>query len=339
MDMLRRSLLFSPLALTAGAAMAQTAPPEAALPRTRLKWPAPALTIDLWPNGVTGQTHSGMKEVVEETSKDPAIHFRRVQGITRPRMAVFPAKKPNGSAMLIIPGGGFVWNYFDHEGYQLADILNAQGITCFVLFYRLAQEGWDRPAEVGAADAQRAMRLIRSHAPQFHLDPARVGVMGFSAGGFLTATLATRHAASFYAPVDAADSLDARPMLAAPIYAVQSVDPAYAYGDIGRVLFDRQVTPEIIKTWSPDRNVDAHTPPVFLVHTEVDDAVPVANALALREACKAKGITVETHIFAEGRHGFGVTPAPDQPYHIWPQLFLNFARSQGLMGARSGGKA
>ena len=332
MDTLRRSLLLSPLALAAGGALAQTAPPEASLPRSKLKWPKPSVTIDLWPTGVTGQTHSDIKEIVEETSKDPHIHFRRVQGITRPRMAVFPAHKPNGSAMLIIPGGGFIWNYFDHEGYQLADTLNAQGITCFVLFYRLAQDGWDKPAEVGVADAQRAMRLIRSHAPQFKLDPARVGVIGFSAGGFLTASLATRHAASFYTPVDAADSLDARPFIAAPIYAVQSVDPAYAYGDIGRVLFDNKVTPDIIQTWSPDRNVDARTPPVFLVHTEVDDAVPVANAFHLRDACKAQGITVEPHVFAEGRHGFGVTATPDQPCHIWPQLFVNFARSQGLMG-------
>ena len=344
MDPVRRSLLAGPVALSAalslaGAAsqsMAQTAAPLPPVDPARgsrpKKWPAPAMTIDLWPNGVTGALNPAMKEVVEETSKDVKIHFRRVQGITRPRLAVFPAKKPNGSAMMIIPGGGFIWNYFDHEGYQLADYLNSQGITCFVLFYRLAQDGWDKPAEVGVADAQRAMRLIKAHAAQFKLDPARVGVMGFSAGGFLTASLATRHAASLYTPVDAADQLDARPCLAAPIYAVQSVDPAIAYKDIGRVLFNNAVTPDIIATWSPDRNVDAQTPPVFLVHTEVDDAVPVANSLSLRDALKAHDIVVETHLFAKGSHGFGFSRDVTKPYHLWPELFVNFAREQGLMG-------
>ena len=326
----RRSLLLAPLALTAGSAMAQTPAPDTA--KTVAGWPAPSGTIDLWPKGAPGQLHPEMKEVVEETSTDPAVKFRRVQGISKPRMAVFPAANPNGGAMLIIPGGGFSWNYFDHEGYALADYLNQQGITCFVLFYRLANDGWQNAADVGTIDAQRAMRLIRQNAAQYKLDPKRVGVAGFSAGGFITASLATRHAQALYAAVDDADQLDARPFIAAPIYPVISLDPATAYEGTAPSLFGSPATPAQIARYAPDRNVDAQTPPVFLTQAEDDTTVPVANSVVLRDALKAKGIVVETHLFASGGHGFGMKPDLDMPYHIWPQLFVNFARSQGLMG-------
>lgn len=326
----RRSLLLAPLALTASAAAAQTAAPDTA--KVVAGWPAPSGTIDLWPKGAPGQLHPDMKEHVEETSTDPAVKFRRVQGISKPRLAVFPAANPNGAAMLIIPGGGFSWNYFDHEGYALADYLNKQGVTCFVLFYRLANDGWQNAADVGTIDAQRAMRLIRQNAAQYKLDPKRVGVAGFSAGGFITASLATRHAHSLYAPVDEADKLDARPMIAAPIYPVISLDPAIAYEGTAPSLFGAPATPEQIARYAPDHNVDAQTPPVFLTQAEDDTTVPVANSVVLRDALKAKGIVVETHLFASGGHGFGMRPDLDRPYHIWPQLLVNFARSQGLMG-------
>ncbi|MDI7775992.1 alpha/beta hydrolase [Asticcacaulis sp. EMRT-3] len=336
MDTLRRTLILGSLAapaLAASAAMAQTAAPDVSDPlHAGLAWPEPAATLDLWPKGVSGQLHPDMQEHVEETSTDPKVRIRRVQGISRPRVAVFPAKNPNGGAMLIIPGGGFSWNYFDHEGYQLADYLNQQGITCFVLFYRLANDGWDKPAEVGVADAQRAMRLIRAHAADYAIDAHRLGVIGFSAGGFLVSTLATRFDASFYTPVDAADTQPARPFIAAPIYPVQSVDPAYAYPGVITSLFGGQVTPQIIKTWSPDQNVGPDTAPCFLCQNEDDTTVPVENSVALRNALAAAKIPVETHLFARGGHGFGMKDAPDQPWHIWPQLFANFARSRGLMG-------
>ena len=330
----RRSLLLAPLALsttvTAGGAMAQTPAPDTA--KVVAGWPAPSATIDLWPNGAAGQVNPAMKEIVEETSTDPAVKFRRVQGISKPRMAVFPAAKPNGGAMLIIPGGGFTWNYFDHEGYALADYLNQQGITCFVLFYRLANDGWDNRADVGTIDAQRAMRLIRKNAAQYKLDPKRIGVAGFSAGGFVTASLATRHAQALYAPVDDADPLDARPFIAAPIYPVISLDPAIAYSGTAPSLLGGPATPAQIARYAPDHTVDAQTPPVFLVHAEDDTTVPVANTEVLRDALKAKEVAVETHLFAQGGHGFGMKPDLDRPYHMWPQLFVNFARSQGLMG-------
>lgn len=330
MDSLRRSLLLSPLALAATSAAAQTAAPTVPGDARKLKWPAPVATIDLWPDAKGAP--AGLTEIVEEVSTNPAEHLRRVRGITRPRIAVFPAANPNGGAMLIIPGGGFSWNYFDHEGYQLADFLNRQGVTCFVLFYRLANDGWADKPDLATSDARRAMRLIRAHASQFKLDPKRVGVVGFSAGGYVTASLATRHGVETYARIDAADDLDARPMVAAPIYPVVSLDRNIAYSGTIPSLFGQSITPEQIARYSPDRNVDAATPPVFLVHAEDDATVPVANATVFRDALKAKGIPVESHLFATGGHGFGMKPGNGESWGLWPDLLAAFIRRQGLMG-------
>lgn len=329
MSLSRRDLVKSPLVLAGVSAIGSG---TAANARARPDSAQPAETIELWPQPPAGALHPGMTEIVEQSSSNSAYSSRRIKGISRPRMVAFPAAQPNGSAMLIIPGGGFEWNYFEHEGYYIADILNRAGITCFVLFYRLAQDGWRDPASVGPADAQRAMRVIRANAARFHLDPARVGVMGFSAGGFLTATLATRPSARFSTSIDATDKLSARPLLTAPIYPVQTVDPAYAYGGVAPSLFGGQPTAAQIRDWSPDLNVTPDAVPTFLVHAEDDDTVPVANTVRLRDAMVAARIPVETHLFANGGHGFGVRPQPGHPDGLWLLLFLNFAREQKLFG-------
>jgi len=287
--------------------------------------------IDLWPHPPSGTLHPEMAPVIEQTSSNPAAYSsRRMKGITRPHMIALPAAQPNGSAMLIIPGGGFEWNYFEHEGYDIVGTLNRAGISCFVLFYRLARDGWTDPASVGPADAQRAMRVIRANAARFHVDPERVGVMGFSAGGFLTTTLAARHSAPFYSPVDATDRLSSRPLLTAPIYPVQSIDPAYAYEGVAPSLFGGPPTQAQIREWSPDLNVTPAAAPTFLVHAEDDGLVPVANSVRLRDAMVAAKVTVETHLFAHGGHGFGAGVRPGSPDGLWLPLFINFAREEKL---------
>ena len=326
MALSRRDLVKTPLAL-AGASMLNLAPAVA------LAQPPEGAVeaIELWPHPPAGALHPGMAETIEETSQDPSYRSRRLKGVLKPRLQVFPAQNPNGAAMLIIPGGGFAWNYFDHEGYNPAAILNRAGITCFVLFYRLPQDGWTEPSTVALADAQRAMRLIRANAGRFRVDAARVGVMGFSAGGFLTSTLATRHHVPFYAPVDAADRLDARPLLAAPIYPVQTLEPAFAYVDTAPSLVGRkQATPAEVRALSPEFNVTPAASPTFLVHAEDDGLVPVANTTRLRDALVSQKITVETHLFARGGHGFGMKPEEGRPGGLWAPLFLNFAREEKL---------
>ncbi len=328
MDLSRRHLLQSPLALAGASAIGLGAATEA---EARQGSTGPGEVIALWPQPPAGALHPDMLEVVEQTSADPAYSSRRKKGIVRPHMIFRPAASPNGAAMLIIPGGGFGWNYFEHEGDYVATVLNRAGISCFVLFYRLAQDGWADPASVGPADAQRALRLIRAQTGRFRIDPSRVGVMGFSAGGFLAATLATRHEARFYTPIDAVDQLSARPTLAAPIYPVQTVDPAYAYSGAAPSLFGGPPSTAQIREWSPDLNVTPRAAPTFLAHAEDDDLVPVANTTRLREALLAAKVPVETHLFARGGHGFGVRAGPGRPDGPWLPLFLDFARAEGLL--------
>ena len=136
--------------------------------------------ISLWPNKVgPGQLHPIAQEIVER-SKDPALPDRAIHGISHPRMVVFRPKQPNGAAVLITPGGGYVRVVIDREGYEMARWLAARGFTCFVLFYRLPGEGWASGPDTALIDAQRAIRIIRHRAGQYGIDPARVAAMGFS---------------------------------------------------------------------------------------------------------------------------------------------------------------
>jgi len=316
-------------------ASAQTLAPETDMPpekrNTIAGWPAPAETIDLWPGGTApGLLNTGLVETVTDASKDPAVYHRSVMGISKPRLCVFPAKNPNGAAMIITPGGGYARIVLDHEGYEMAAWLNGFGITAFVLFYRLPAEGWANAADAPVSDAQRAMRLVRAHAAKYRIDSARVGIMGFSAGGHVCASLATRYDARVYAAVDDTDTLSARPFLAAPIYPVLSMDASIAHMGSRTNLLGKNPSEDALITYSPDRMVTADTPPCFLTHSETDTSVPIENTLVFRAALKKAGVTVETHLFPEGGHGFGLRNVVGKPTHAWGDLFLAFARARGL---------
>ena len=154
--------------------------------------------------------------------------------------------------------------------------------------------------------------------------------MGFSAGGHLCADLAARFAARTYEPVDEADTLSAKPHSAAPIYPVVSMDPAVTHAGSREKLLGPNPTAALEAAHSPDRNVPADAPPHFILHAEDDAAVPVENALLLRAALKAKGIPVETHLFAQGGHGFGLRNTVGKPVEVWPELWRAWARTVGL---------
>lgn len=245
-------------------------------------------------------------------------------------MAVFRPDRPNGAAVLLMPGGGYRWVVVDKEGYEMGRWLAARGFTAFVLFYRLPGEGWAAGPDVALSDAQRAMRLIRYRARASAIEPERVAAMGFSAGGHLCADLATRFATATYAPVDAADGLSARPVCAAPIYPVVSMDPAVAHAGSRALLLGPDPSAEHERAHSPDRNVPADAPPFFLLHAEDDDAVPAENTVRLRAALKARGVRVETHLFGHGGHGFGLRKTVGKPVEAWPDLWRNWARGAGL---------
>lgn len=296
----------------------------------RVSWPAyPAEEIELWP-GIPPDAPAVLptEELIE--TGNAQRHARLVKGIARPRMKVFRPTRPNGAALLVTPGGGYSVIVIDIEGYDVGPWLSQRGWTVFVLYYRLPSEGWANRANVPLADAQRAMRLIRSRASRYGFDPAKVGAMGFSAGGHVCADLATRYDARVYDPVDAADRLSARPAIAAPIYAVQSMILPLAHAGSRDMLLGPNPSAEIQRAHSPSLNVDAETPPHFLAHAEDDEVVSVDNTLQMRAALKEAGVKVETHLFAAGGHGFGIPGAIGEPARHWKEIFVAWAQAEGL---------
>ncbi|MBQ1500902.1 MAG: alpha/beta hydrolase [Sphingomonas sp.] len=294
---------------------------------------APDARVNLWPGEAPGLLDQALRDHVVVRGADPGFPDRAMEHVRTPRLDIFQAARPNGAAMLVIPGGGYARVVIDKEGYELGPWLAARGITAFVLFYRLPGDPWRDPGNVALADAQRAMRLIRHRAAEWKVDPARVGAMGFSAGGHLCADLAARFGRTSYAPIDRADTLDARPFVAAPIYPVVTMDPDFAHMGSRTLLIGKEATPALAAEHSPERQVGAHTPPSFLCHAEDDATVPVRNTIALRAALRAAKVPVETHLFEQGGHGFGWGPRTlGKPAHAWPELFLAWARGHGLLG-------
>lgn len=330
-DLHRRTLLGAGIVSGLSAlATAQTAPPKAAA-RLPVGMVDPFESVDLWPMGAPGAPAVPPIETVNERSTDRDVADRAVYGIAKPRMIVFRPAIPNGAAVLIAPGGGYRWVVVDKEGYELGQWLSARGLTVFVLFYRLPGEGWAAGPDTVLQDTQRAMRLIRHRAAHYGVDPARVAAMGFSAGGHACADLAARHGTAVYAPTDAADRLSARPNLAAPIFPVISMTAPLAHAGSREKLVGAQADTAREQAHSPHLHVPGDAPPHFLLHCEDDAVVPVENSLLLRAALKAKDILVETHLFAHGGHGFGLRKTIGKPVAAWPELFMAFARTQGLI--------
>jgi acetyl esterase/lipase len=330
----RRSLLSAGFLLcVAGAcsrAAAQMPPPVTGGP-VPPGLPHPVETIYLWPRGAPGMPAAPPVETVTERSTDGLVTDRAVLGITRPRLAVFRPDRPNGAALLLTPGGGYRHVVVDKEGYEMARWAAARGFTAFVLFYRLPGEGWANRSDVALADAQRAMRLIRHRARDYGLEPERVAAMGFSAGGHLCADLAARFATGTYDSIDEADQLSAKPHSAAPIYPVITMDPRFAHAGSRDLLLGPNPSAALEAAHSPDRNVPPDAPPHFILHAEDDGVVPVENALLLRQALKERKIPVETHLFANGGHGFGLRKAIGKPVAAWPELWLEWARTVALV--------
>lgn len=292
--------------------------------------PEPSEWIALWPGTPPGAPTVLPDEQIVERSADPARPDRIMQAIAAPRMALFRPATPNGAAVLIAPGGGYRHVVIDKEGFEMARWLAAHGVTAFVLFYRLPHQGWAAGPEVALSDAQRALRLVRAGHAAHGIDPAHVSVMGFSAGGHVAATLATGFARPAYAPLDAADRVSARPDGAALLYPVISMRADLAHPGSREHLLGAAPRADQELAHSPDRNVPADAPPCFLLHAEDDDVVPVGNTLAMRDGLKARGIAVDTHLYAAGGHGFGISRAAGKPVAAWPETWLAWARAKGL---------
>jgi acetyl esterase/lipase len=290
--------------------------------------------VSLWPGKPPGGAGVTVKAKIIETSPTPELfHNRAVVSVDVPLITVYRAAAPNGSALLIIPGGGYTEELFDKEGIEPTRVFNQAGVTCFILRYRLPGDGWNDRADVPLQDAQRAMRLIRTNAAKYGVNPDRVGVIGFSAGGHLAASLATRFASNVYKPLDAADIQGAKPFIAGLMYPVITMGEGADQGSRDALL-GRSPSPETITAYSCDRNIPADAPPSFICFAADDsDVPPMPNSMAMYRALRATNIPSELHVFEQGGHGFTVRNAVGKPAAIWPQLFLRWGASHGFLTA------
>jgi acetyl esterase/lipase len=282
------------------------------------KPPAPSaqrpLELDVWRGPPPGGEAVTVEQTVIERSKQPDFHDRALTGITRPTLTIYKPAKPDGSAVLILPGGGYLRVVIDKEGEETARRLNARGITAAVLVYRLPADGWAAGRDAPLQDAQRAMRLLRGGVAG-PIDPARIGVLGFSAGGDLATALALRATAATYERTDQADLLSARPDFAVLMYPAlnMTVKPPD-----GKAQIKANVALESLVTNA--------SPPCFIAHAADDGSVSVDLSLKLFSALKAANVPAEMHVFGEGGHGFGVRLAAGKPVEAWPDLLVRWGQ-------------
>ncbi|WP_165186712.1 alpha/beta hydrolase [Caulobacter soli] len=279
-------------------------------------WP-PKDVIPLWPGDPPGW-RGGVTPVLPP---DWPPNFLR--GTAKPTLNVFRPDRPNGQALLVCPGGAYMAVSAANEGVDVARVFNAMDVTVFVLSYRLPGEGWDNRADVPLQDAQRAMRLIRTRAAAYGIRPEGVGVLGFSAGGHLAATLATDHAEPVYAPIDAADRRSARPAFAGLIYPVIAMSGPNVHARSRDQLLGGQPSVAAMARRSPASRVSDTTPPCFVAHAVDDTTVSVENSLEMLVALRAAKTRCEGHVFEVGQHAFGVG-RPGEPTELWPQLFARW---------------
>jgi len=281
--------------------------------------PAPAAPteIRLWP-GTAPDTTALAGAAVETTVSG------MIENVSRPTMTVHaPVGNNTGVAVLVFPGGGYRKLAIELEGTEVCDWLVAKGITCVLLKYRVPASGpyWDPqckchvtpPSPLALEDAQRALGLVRAHAAEWHIDPHKIGVLGFSAGGHLSAAIST-HLERAYAAIDDADQQSSRPDFAVALY------PGHLWTDEQRFEL------------SPDIRVTNQAPPTFLVQAENDPVDDINHSLVYYIALKTAGVPVEMHLYAEGGHAFGLRPTTF-PISGWPRLFETWLRTIHMIDA------
>ncbi|MGF1558911.1 MAG: alpha/beta hydrolase [Flavobacteriaceae bacterium] len=280
--------------------------------------------MPLWPKEkIPNRIASDEKE--ERTVQD----ILRIAKVQEPTIEVYlPAKKnANGQAVLIFPGGGYGILAYDWEGTDIAKFLNGKGIAGIVVKYRLPSSSSQlKKHEVPLIDAQRAIRLVRSKAPEFHIDPNKIGIIGFSAGGHLASTLGTHFNEKVYDPQDEADTLSARPDFMALMYPVITFGEEVTHKGSQHNLLGDAADTALIARFSNEKQVTADTPPTFLVHAMDDTGVPVENSLAFYKALKDKGVQATMHLYPQGGHGFSLA-RNDRHLRNWTERLFEWMES------------
>jgi len=271
---------------------------------------ASAEPIDVWPELAPGETTRNTGEKLPQPEGESPI-ITRVVNVARPTMTVHLAAKPNGSAMIILPGGGFGKVVPDLEGTEAAQWLNSHGVSAFVLSYRTTEgkepPGWVKPLQ----DAQRAMALVRSQSAEYGIKPDRLGILGFSAGGQVTARLLSSGEQKSYESIDKIDAISHRPDFAILVY------PWRMYDDQKDSLVKGIKVPK-------------NCPPCFLVHTD-DDRSSSLGAVLFYAGLKKLVIPAELHVYGNGGHGYGLRPVKGSEISSWPAHAANWLGARGFL--------
>lgn len=283
--------------------------------------------LKLWPDGIPGSKNDPayVENIVTTDGR-----VTRANNVVTPDLTVFlpdPAKA-NGAAVLICPGGGYGTLAFDHEGNAIARWLNDNGIAGIILKYRLPSDRIMTDKSVGPLqDAQEAIRVIRRNAAGWKIDPKKVGVIGFSAGGHLASTISTHYADKVY---DVKDNTSARPDFSLLIYPVVSMDTTITHRGTRNNLIGPDPTEKNVNRFSNEKQITRDTPPAFLVHSSDDNAVPVMNSIGYYIGLQKNKIPTELHIFQKGGHGYGLSPNGGTE-SSWPGLCIKWLKAMGLI--------
>jgi acetyl esterase/lipase len=280
--------------------------------------PAPGhVTLQLWPGAAPGAPANLPAEANMTTAKDNVVAGRpvyRLGNVSTPTLTLYsPKGKNTGAAVVVFPGGGYRILSMDMEGTEVCDWLNAKGITCVLLKYRVPDSGPYPKSAAALQDAQRAMGLVRLHAAEWRIDPKRIGVLGFSAGGHLSAAVSNHFDQRLYDAIDAADKLSCRPDFSVVVY------PGYM------AQADQNFAP------NTDIHPTANTPPTFLVQAE-DDPVHVENAVVYFLELKKAKVPAELHVYAQGGHGYGLRRTA-LPVTTWPDAVETWLHTIGILPA------
>jgi acetyl esterase/lipase len=305
--------------------------------------PAPGHTqIPIWPGAAPNPQPVKGPETAETSGGDSQIAGKPMVGVnnvTNPTITVYsPNGENTGAAIIVFPGGGYQMLAIDLEGSEVCDWLTPRGITCVLLKYRVTdigpypKSGPYPESPMALEDAQRAMGLIRLHAAEWHIDPHKVGVLGFSAGGHLSAAIATHYAKRLYPAVDAADEQSCRPDFAVSIYPGHlSLSAAESDARQGTRKFVVPHAPGADRnlTLNPEVPVTSQTPPTFLLQAEDDNVDSVYDSLSYYIALKSAGVPAEMHLYAQGHHAFGLRRTKF-PITAWPQLVETWLATIGM---------
>jgi acetyl esterase/lipase len=248
----------------------------------------------------------------------------------QPTLTIWPAAtdQANGTAVVLCPGGGYMGLATGHEGKEIAEWFNKLGVSVFMLKYRLAKFGYKHPAPL--LDVQRAIRYVRTNAEKWNVDPHRIGVMGFSAGGHVASTVATHFDAGKADSVDKIDQASCRPDFAVLCYPVVMFGSEYTHKGSQKHLLGEKPDPQLVEGLSNEKQVTKETPPTFLFHTNEDIGVVPENSVMFYLALRKHGVPAELHIYEKGKHGIGLGTSIEGT-RTWPDRLHDWLGVRGLL--------